>query len=99
VAEQALAAAFGALILIFQDGRLQSLLGHSSEGALDLTIPLVLAALVFSISTTTVRPSLRNRPRREDGHGSLDPGGEGDVLRASCYVHGLPGADRRSSRR
>jgi uncharacterized membrane protein YdfJ with MMPL/SSD domain len=46
-----LAAAFGALILIFQDGRLQSLLGYTSQGALDLTIPLVLAALVFAIST------------------------------------------------
>jgi RND superfamily putative drug exporter len=46
-----LAAAFGALILIFQDGGLQSLLGYTSRGALDLTIPLVLAALVFAIST------------------------------------------------
>jgi RND superfamily putative drug exporter len=46
-----LAAAFGSLILIFQDGRLESLLGYTSHGALDLTIPLVLAALVFAIST------------------------------------------------
>jgi uncharacterized membrane protein YdfJ with MMPL/SSD domain len=46
-----LAAAFGALILIFQDGRFQSLLSYTGEGALDLTIPLVLAALVFAIST------------------------------------------------
>ncbi len=46
-----LAAAFGALILIFQDGRLEGLLGYTSQGALDLTIPLVLAALVFAIST------------------------------------------------
>jgi uncharacterized membrane protein YdfJ with MMPL/SSD domain len=46
-----LAAAFGALILIFQDGRLESVLGYTSQGALDLTIPLVLAALVFAIST------------------------------------------------
>jgi uncharacterized membrane protein YdfJ with MMPL/SSD domain len=44
-------AAFGALILIFQDGRFQSLLDYNSQGALDLTIPLVLAALVFAIST------------------------------------------------
>jgi uncharacterized membrane protein YdfJ with MMPL/SSD domain len=44
-------AAFGLLILIFQDGRLESLLGYSSQAALDLTIPLVLAALVFAIST------------------------------------------------
>ncbi len=46
-----LAAAFGALILIFQDGRFESLLHYSSQDALDLTIPLVLAALVFAIST------------------------------------------------
>jgi uncharacterized membrane protein YdfJ with MMPL/SSD domain len=46
-----LAASFGALILIFQDGRLESLLVYTSQGALDLTIPLVLAALVFAIST------------------------------------------------
>jgi RND superfamily putative drug exporter len=46
-----LAAAFGILILIFQDGRFESLLSYTSQGALDLTIPLVLAALVFAIST------------------------------------------------
>ena len=46
-----LAAAFGILILIFQDGRFESLLGYTSQDALDLTIPLVLAALVFAIST------------------------------------------------
>jgi uncharacterized membrane protein YdfJ with MMPL/SSD domain len=46
-----LAAAFGALILIFQDGRFEGLLGYTGQGALDLTIPLVLAAIVFAIST------------------------------------------------
>jgi uncharacterized membrane protein YdfJ with MMPL/SSD domain len=46
-----LAAAFGVLILIFEDGRFESLLGYTSQGALDLTIPLVLAALVFAIAT------------------------------------------------
>jgi RND superfamily putative drug exporter len=46
-----LAAAFGILILIFQDGRFESVLDYTSQGALDLTIPLVLAALVFAIST------------------------------------------------
>jgi putative drug exporter of the RND superfamily len=46
-----LAAAFAILILIFQDGRFESLLGYTSQRALDLTIPLVLAALVFAIST------------------------------------------------
>jgi uncharacterized membrane protein YdfJ with MMPL/SSD domain len=46
-----LAAAFGALILIFQDGRFEGLFGYTSQGALDLTIPLVLSALVFAITT------------------------------------------------
>jgi RND superfamily putative drug exporter len=46
-----LAAAFGALVLIFQDGRLEGLLDYASPNALDLTIPLVLAALVFAIAT------------------------------------------------
>jgi uncharacterized membrane protein YdfJ with MMPL/SSD domain len=46
-----LGAAFGALILIFQDGRFESVLDYSSQSALDLTIPLVLAALLFAIST------------------------------------------------
>jgi uncharacterized membrane protein YdfJ with MMPL/SSD domain len=46
-----LAAAFGILILIFQDGRFESLLAYTGQSALDLTIPLVLAALVFAIST------------------------------------------------
>jgi uncharacterized membrane protein YdfJ with MMPL/SSD domain len=46
-----LAAAFGALILIFQDGRFEGLLGFTSSGALDLTIPLLLSALVFAICT------------------------------------------------
>jgi uncharacterized membrane protein YdfJ with MMPL/SSD domain len=46
-----LAAAFGALILIFQDGRLEGILDYTGQGALDLTIPLVLAALVFAITT------------------------------------------------
>lgn len=46
-----LAATFGLLILIFQDGRFESMLHYTSQNALDLTIPLVLAAIVFAIST------------------------------------------------
>jgi uncharacterized membrane protein YdfJ with MMPL/SSD domain len=46
-----LAAAFGALVLIFQDGRFEGLLDYTGQNALDLTIPLVLAALVFAIVT------------------------------------------------
>jgi RND superfamily putative drug exporter len=66
-----LAAAFGALILIFQDGRFESLLGYTSQGALDLTIPLVLAALVFAISTD-YGVFLLSRVREARLHGRTD---------------------------
>jgi RND superfamily putative drug exporter len=44
-------AAFGVLVLIFQDGRLEGLLDYTSRGALDSTQPLVLLAIVFGLST------------------------------------------------
>ncbi|MGI8429597.1 MAG: MMPL family transporter [Solirubrobacteraceae bacterium] len=44
-------AAFGLLVLIFQDGRLQGLLGFTSQGALEATQPILLFALVFGLST------------------------------------------------
>src|SRR5262249_11423221 len=74
-----LAAALGALILIFQDRRFESLLGSTSQGALDLTIPLVLAALVFAISTdygvfllSRIREArLQGRTEREAISGSV----------------------------
>ena len=46
-----LGAAFGALVFIFQDGRLESLLGYESAGALELSMPLVLLAVGFGVST------------------------------------------------
>jgi RND superfamily putative drug exporter len=68
-----LAAAFGALILIFQDGRFEGLLGYTSQTALDLTIPLVLAALVFAISTDYgVFLLSRIRETRLEGHADRD---------------------------
>jgi len=38
-------------VLIFQDGRLESLLDYSSQGALEATQPLVLLAIAFGLST------------------------------------------------
>jgi putative drug exporter of the RND superfamily len=68
-----LAAAFGALVLIFEDGRFEGLLDFTSQGALDLTIPLVLAALVFAISTDYgVFLLSRVREARLEGHGDRD---------------------------
>jgi uncharacterized membrane protein YdfJ with MMPL/SSD domain len=46
-----LSAVFGILVLIFQDGRLESLLGYTSQGALDATQPLFLFVVVFGLST------------------------------------------------
>jgi RND superfamily putative drug exporter len=46
-----LSAAFGLLVLIFQDGHLQGLLGFTSQGALESTQPILLAVLVFGLST------------------------------------------------
>jgi RND superfamily putative drug exporter len=46
-----LSAAFGLLVLIFQDGRLEGVLDYESLGALDLTQPVVLFAVAFGLST------------------------------------------------
>jgi uncharacterized membrane protein YdfJ with MMPL/SSD domain len=44
-------AAFGLLVLIFQDGRLEGLLGYESQGALESTQPILLFAIAFGLST------------------------------------------------
>jgi RND superfamily putative drug exporter len=46
-----LSAMFGILVLIFQDGRLEGLLGYTSQGALEATQLLLLFATVFGLST------------------------------------------------
>jgi uncharacterized membrane protein YdfJ with MMPL/SSD domain len=46
-----LSAAFGLLVLIFQDGRLEGVLGYTSQGALESTQPVLLFALAFGLST------------------------------------------------
>ncbi len=45
-----LTASFGAIVWIFQDGRLQSLLDYTSLGFTDITLPLVMFATVFGLS-------------------------------------------------
>jgi RND superfamily putative drug exporter len=44
-------AAFGILVLIFQDGRFEGLLSYDSQGALDSSQPILLFALIFGLST------------------------------------------------
>ena len=46
-----LSAVFGILVLIFQDGRFESLLGYTSDGGLESTQPLLLFAVAFGLST------------------------------------------------
>ena len=46
-----LSAAFGLLVLIFQDGRLEGLLDYTSQGALETSQPVFLFAVAFGLST------------------------------------------------
>jgi uncharacterized membrane protein YdfJ with MMPL/SSD domain len=46
-----LSAAFGLLVLIFQDGRLEGLLDFHAQGALESTQPILLFAIAFGLST------------------------------------------------
>ena len=46
-----LCAMFGILVLIFQDGNLEGLLGYQSLGALDATQPILLFAVGFGLAT------------------------------------------------
>jgi uncharacterized membrane protein YdfJ with MMPL/SSD domain len=46
-----LTAVFGILVLVFQDGRFEGVLGYTSQGGLESTQPLLLFAVVFGLST------------------------------------------------
>jgi RND superfamily putative drug exporter len=46
-----LSAAFGILVLVFQDGRLEGLLSYTSQGALESSQPVLLFAVAFGLST------------------------------------------------
>jgi uncharacterized membrane protein YdfJ with MMPL/SSD domain len=46
-----LSAVFGLLVLIFQDGRLEGFLNFSSPGAIEQTMPILLFAVAFGLST------------------------------------------------
>jgi RND superfamily putative drug exporter len=46
-----LSAVFGVLVLVFQRGNLEGLLGYHSTGALDDTQPILLFAVAFGLST------------------------------------------------
>lgn len=46
-----LTAVFGILVFVFQDGRLEGLLDYRSQGALEQTMPILLFAVAFGLST------------------------------------------------
>jgi uncharacterized membrane protein YdfJ with MMPL/SSD domain len=46
-----LSAVFGLLVLIFQDGNFEGLLGYTSQGALEQTMPILIFAVAFGLST------------------------------------------------
>jgi uncharacterized membrane protein YdfJ with MMPL/SSD domain len=46
-----LTAVFGLLVLIFQDGRFEGLFDYTGQGALEQTMPVLLFALAFGLST------------------------------------------------
>src|SRR4051794_31848861 len=46
-----ISAAFGILVFVFQDGRLEGFLGYASQGALESSQPVVLFAVAFGLST------------------------------------------------
>ena len=57
-----LSAVFGLLVLIFQDGRLEGLLDYTSQGALEQTMPILLFAVAFGLSTDYARlPALADQ--------------------------------------
>jgi RND superfamily putative drug exporter len=45
-----LTASFGAIVYIFQDGRLQSLLNYQALGTTDASLPVVMFAVIFGLS-------------------------------------------------
>ena len=46
-----ISAAFGVLVFVFQEGRLEGLLDYESRGGLDFSQPILLAAIAFGLST------------------------------------------------
>jgi uncharacterized membrane protein YdfJ with MMPL/SSD domain len=46
-----ISAAFGVVVFVFQDGRLEALLAYTSQHALDVSMPILLFAVAFGLST------------------------------------------------
>jgi uncharacterized membrane protein YdfJ with MMPL/SSD domain len=66
-----LSAVFGILVFVFQDGRLEGLLDYQSQGALEQTMPILLFAVVFGLSTD-YGVFLLSRIKEARDHGASD---------------------------
>ena len=68
-----LSAVFGILVLIFQDGRLEGLLDYNSQDAIEQTMPILLFAVAFGLSTDYgVFLLSRIKEARDGGAGDTD---------------------------
>ena len=76
-------AAFGLLVLIFQDGRLEGLLAYDSQGALEATQPVLLFCVAFGLSTDYgVFLLTRIKEARDGGLGERSRSPSGSSARA-----------------
>jgi RND superfamily putative drug exporter len=66
-----LSAVFGILVFIFQDGRLEGFLDYRSQGALEQTMPILLFAVAFGLSTD-YGVFLLSRIKEARDHGASD---------------------------
>jgi uncharacterized membrane protein YdfJ with MMPL/SSD domain len=66
-----LSAVFGLLVLIFQDGNLQGVLDYTSQGALEQTMPILIFAVAFGLSTDYA-VFLLSRIKEARDHGASD---------------------------
>jgi uncharacterized membrane protein YdfJ with MMPL/SSD domain len=66
-----LSAVFGILVFVFQGGRLESLLAYTSQGGIEQTMPVLLFALAFGLSTDYA-VFLLSRIKEARDHGASD---------------------------
>jgi uncharacterized membrane protein YdfJ with MMPL/SSD domain len=84
--------AFGVLVFVFQDGRLEGFLGYTSQGALDTSMPILLFAVAFGLSTDYGVFLLQRigeaRWRHETEDGAIADGmvGSGRVITAAALL-------------
>ena len=68
-----LGATFGILVMIFQDGRLESVLGFQSTGGIEATLPVIIFAFAFGLSMDyEVFLLARIKEFHDQGHGNDD---------------------------